>query len=91
MAAGLRHGLAQALFQLGGNLGQALGPLAASIERLSQSMREIPPAIDAGDRMVASVHASRAPSDSAPPKDDGGGEVHTSALWSWTERGVGDP
>jgi FSR family fosmidomycin resistance protein-like MFS transporter len=31
MAAGARHGLAQALFQVGGNLGSALGPLAAAI------------------------------------------------------------
>jgi MFS transporter, FSR family, fosmidomycin resistance protein len=31
MAAGGRHGLAQALFQVGGNTGQALGPLAAAI------------------------------------------------------------
>jgi FSR family fosmidomycin resistance protein-like MFS transporter len=31
MAAGGRHGLAQALFQVGGNAGQALGPLAAAL------------------------------------------------------------
>ena len=31
MAAGARHGLAQSLFQVGGNLGQALGPLAAAL------------------------------------------------------------
>ena len=31
MAAGHRHGLAQALFQVGGNTGQALGPLAAAL------------------------------------------------------------
>lgn len=31
MAAGARHGLAQSLFQVGGNAGQALGPLAAAI------------------------------------------------------------
>lgn len=31
MAAGGRHGLAQSLFQVGGNLGQALGPLAAAL------------------------------------------------------------
>ena len=31
MAAGKRHGLAQALFQVGGNIGQALGPLAAAL------------------------------------------------------------
>jgi MFS transporter, FSR family, fosmidomycin resistance protein len=31
MAAGQRHGLAQALFQVGGNTGQALGPLAAAL------------------------------------------------------------
>ncbi len=31
MAAGPRHGLAQSLFQVGGNLGQALGPLAAAL------------------------------------------------------------
>ena len=31
MAAGSRHGLAQSLFQVGGNLGQALGPLAAAL------------------------------------------------------------
>ncbi|NIJ33412.1 FSR family fosmidomycin resistance protein-like MFS transporter [Sphingomonas oligoaromativorans] len=31
MAAGGRHGLAQALFQVGGNVGQALGPLAAAL------------------------------------------------------------
>ena len=31
MAAGPRHGLAQALFQVGGNFGQALGPLAAAL------------------------------------------------------------
>jgi FSR family fosmidomycin resistance protein-like MFS transporter len=31
MAAGGRHGLAQSLFQVGGNAGQALGPLAAAL------------------------------------------------------------
>ncbi|HTW74490.1 MAG TPA: MFS transporter [Steroidobacteraceae bacterium] len=31
MAAGARHGLAQSLFQVGGNTGQALGPLAAAL------------------------------------------------------------
>ena len=31
MAAGRRHGLAQSLFQVGGNIGQALGPLAAAL------------------------------------------------------------
>src|SRR6202789_4293562 len=31
MAAGGRHGLAQSLFQVGGNGGQALGPLAAAL------------------------------------------------------------
>jgi FSR family fosmidomycin resistance protein-like MFS transporter len=31
MAAGDRHGLAQSLFQVGGNLGSALGPLAAAL------------------------------------------------------------
>jgi FSR family fosmidomycin resistance protein-like MFS transporter len=31
MAAGRRHGLAQSLFQVGGNTGQALGPLAAAL------------------------------------------------------------
>jgi MFS transporter, FSR family, fosmidomycin resistance protein len=31
MASGGRHGLAQALFQVGGNAGQALGPLAAAL------------------------------------------------------------
>ena len=31
MAAGRRHGLAQSLFQVGGNAGQARGPLAAAI------------------------------------------------------------
>ena len=31
MAGGARHGLAQSLFQVGGNAGQALGPLAAAV------------------------------------------------------------
>jgi FSR family fosmidomycin resistance protein-like MFS transporter len=31
MASGGRHGLAQSLFQVGGNIGQALGPLAAAL------------------------------------------------------------
>ncbi|APG04023.1 MFS transporter [Luteibacter rhizovicinus DSM 16549] len=31
MASGGRHGLAQSLFQVGGNAGQALGPLAAAV------------------------------------------------------------
>src|SRR5690606_24868332 len=31
MAAGGRHGLAQSLFQVGGNLGTALGPLGAAL------------------------------------------------------------
>ena len=31
MAAGGRHGLAQSMFQVGGNAGQALGPLAAAL------------------------------------------------------------
>jgi FSR family fosmidomycin resistance protein-like MFS transporter len=31
MAAGKRHGLAQSMFQVGGNAGQALGPLAAAL------------------------------------------------------------
>jgi FSR family fosmidomycin resistance protein-like MFS transporter len=40
MAAGSRHGLAQSLFQVGGNFGSALGPLAAAIfvVRYGQSM-----------------------------------------------------
>ena len=40
MAAGPRHGLAQSLFQVGGNFGSALGPLAAAIfvVRYGQSM-----------------------------------------------------
>ncbi|MBS0488769.1 MAG: MFS transporter [Proteobacteria bacterium] len=39
MAAGGRHGLAQSLFQVGGNAGSALGPLAAAVVvvRLGQS------------------------------------------------------
>lgn len=39
MASGGRHGLAQSLFQVGGNLGTALGPLAAAlvVVRLGQS------------------------------------------------------
>jgi FSR family fosmidomycin resistance protein-like MFS transporter len=39
MAAGTRHGLAQSIFQVGGNVGQALGPLAAAlvVVRLGQS------------------------------------------------------
>jgi FSR family fosmidomycin resistance protein-like MFS transporter len=39
MASGGRHGLAQSLFQVGGNTGQALGPLAAAlvVVRLGQS------------------------------------------------------
>jgi len=72
-------------------LWQALGPLSASIERLSQSMRDIPPAIDSGDRMVASVSAPRASTDITPPEGEEDDEVHTSALWSWSERGVPDP
>jgi hypothetical protein len=73
-------------------LWQALGPLAASIERLSQSMRDIPPAIESGDRMIEKVHASAgARTDMAPAESEGDDEVHTSALWSWSERGVGDP
>ena len=73
-------------------LWQALGPLAASIERLSQSMRDIPPAIGAGDRMAASADVPRVSTDLTPPEGEEGEEVHTSALWSWTERGVGgDP
>jgi FSR family fosmidomycin resistance protein-like MFS transporter len=31
MAAGRRHGLAQSMFQVGGNVGSALGPLAAAV------------------------------------------------------------
>jgi FSR family fosmidomycin resistance protein-like MFS transporter len=31
MAAGTRHGFAQSLFQVGGNVGQAIGPLAAAL------------------------------------------------------------
>ena len=31
MASGGRHGLAQSLFQVGGNIGSALGPLAAAL------------------------------------------------------------
>ncbi|MFT3964507.1 MAG: MFS transporter [Sphingobium sp.] len=31
MASGVRHGFAQSLFQVGGNAGQALGPLAAAL------------------------------------------------------------
>ncbi|HXD22025.1 MAG TPA: MFS transporter [Gemmatimonadaceae bacterium] len=40
MAAGQRHGLAQSIFQVGGNAGSALGPLAAAIfvVRYGQSM-----------------------------------------------------
>ncbi|HXY70922.1 MAG TPA: hypothetical protein VEM41_00125 [Actinomycetota bacterium] len=73
-------------------LWQALGPLAASIERLSQSMRDIPPAIESGDAMIDKVHAAAA---ARPEVHSGetqeGDEVHTSALWSWAERGVADP
>jgi len=74
-------------------LWQALGPLAASIERLSQSMREIPPAIESGDRMIGRVHASAAarPQVASAAEPEEGDEVHTSALWSWSERGVADP
>jgi len=68
-------------------LWQALGPLAASIERLSQSMRDIPPAIEAGDRMAASAPALRVPTDLTEGEE--GEDVHTSALWSWSERGIG--
>jgi hypothetical protein len=73
-------------------LWQALGPLAASIERLSQSMREIPPAIATGDRMVEEVHISTdLTQEDAPGENEEAEEVHTSALWSWSERGVADP
>ena len=73
-------------------LWQALGPLAASIERLSQSMREIPPAIETGDRIVERVHASTgARPEPTVAESEEGDEVHTSALWSWSERGVADP
>ena len=39
MAAGKRHGMAQSLFQVGGNVGSAIGPLAAAlvVVRLGQS------------------------------------------------------
>ena len=41
MASGGRHGLAQSLFQVGGNIGSALGPLAAGIVVLTWGQRAI--------------------------------------------------
>ena len=46
MASGGRHGLAQSLFQVGGNTGSALGPLlaAALVVRLWPAQRRLVPA-----------------------------------------------
>lgn len=41
MAAGRRHGLAQSLFQVGGNLGSALGPLLAALVILPNGQASI--------------------------------------------------
>ena len=41
MAAGMRHGFAQSLFQLGGNAGTALGPLLAAIIIVSRGLGHI--------------------------------------------------
>jgi FSR family fosmidomycin resistance protein-like MFS transporter len=41
MASGGRHGLAQSLFQVGGNIGSALGPLTAAIVVLKWGQRSI--------------------------------------------------
>jgi FSR family fosmidomycin resistance protein-like MFS transporter len=41
MASGGRHGLAQALFQLGGNLGSALGPFTAALIVLTWGQKSI--------------------------------------------------
>src|SRR5580698_7024509 len=41
MASGGRHGLAQSLFQVGGNIGSALGPIAAGIVVLTWGQRAI--------------------------------------------------
>ncbi|HEY1613601.1 MAG TPA: MFS transporter [Rhizomicrobium sp.] len=41
MASGGRHGLAQSLFQLGGNIGSALGPLTAAFVVLAWGQRSI--------------------------------------------------
>ncbi len=41
MASGGRHGLAQSLFQVGGNAGSALGPIAAAFVVLSLGQRSI--------------------------------------------------
>ncbi|MDR3512751.1 MAG: MFS transporter [Caulobacteraceae bacterium] len=41
MAAGGRHGLAQSLFQVGGNIGSALGPISAAFIVLSFGQRSI--------------------------------------------------
>ena len=63
-------------------LWQALGPLSASVEQLAQSVREVPHAQEPEERVMQTVPAPAAD----PP--DAGPEVHTSALWSWAERGV---
>jgi FSR family fosmidomycin resistance protein-like MFS transporter len=41
MAAGGRHGLAQSLFQVGGNIGSALGPISAAVVVLTFGQRSI--------------------------------------------------
>jgi FSR family fosmidomycin resistance protein-like MFS transporter len=41
MASGGRHGLAQAMFQVGGNIGSALGPLTAAFVVLAYGQRSI--------------------------------------------------
>jgi hypothetical protein len=53
-------------------LWQALGPVAASIERLSQSLRALPPAIVDGDALAAGPEVSGDWSLTAepPPPDD---------------------
>jgi FSR family fosmidomycin resistance protein-like MFS transporter len=41
MASGGRHGLAQSLFQVGGNIGQAIGPLLAAVVVLSRGQSSV--------------------------------------------------
>ena len=65
-------------------LWQALGPLSASVEELAQSVRDAPRPAEPQDRVMQPVATA-----AADPTNEGD-EFHTSALWSWTERGVGD-
>jgi hypothetical protein len=52
-------------------LWQALGPVAASIERLSESLRGLPPSLEEGDELVGEGAEWSITTEPPPPEDPG--------------------